>query len=91
MYRAVYDPANAVEPPAQGEEEDTTDFGDRFRALQEQFLSPGVTYVPDGCVCSDKHETMLRRKDAVIDLLSAEVRRLKAQLKAVRLAAKDRP
>ena len=64
-------------------------FEQRFRALEAEFLPEGVTFVPPDCVCAHAHQTQMEEKDNLIQLLLAQARRLKGQLKAVRAAAKN--
>jgi hypothetical protein len=64
-------------------------FEQRFHALEAEFLPEGVTFIPADCVCAHTHQAQMKEKDAMIQLLLAQARRLKIQLKAVRTAARN--
>jgi hypothetical protein len=77
---------SAEEDEVPGEE---IPFEVRFQALQDQWLPEGVSFIPPDCVDRHDMENLLEERDNIISLLTAQVRRLKGQLKAVRLAARD--
>jgi hypothetical protein len=79
-------PMEAEEAEVPGEE---IPFEVRFQELQDQWLPEGVGFIPPDCVSRFESENLLEERDNLINLLTAQVRRLKGQLRAVRLAARD--
>jgi hypothetical protein len=79
-------PMEAEEDEVQAEE---ISFEQRFRALETEFLPEGVTFIPSSCVCALEHLHRMKEKDNVIDLLTAQNRRLKDQVATIRVAARN--
>jgi hypothetical protein len=79
-------PMESEEDEVQAEE---ISFEQRFKALEAEFLPEGVTFIPPDCICLFDHDNIVAEKDNMVQLLLAQARRLKAQLKAVRAAAKN--